>query len=188
MVSGGSTNGRYRAHLQQQLLQKPDTLCATWNLKMRTTMSCFSINFAYAMRATPRELRQTHDGTSFFSLEKEENLSLVTETSSHDLEYLTTDIRPLNDRKSYVPVALDQRREIRLHSTQVSSQDNSRHAACIEQRSEECFPSWRRSAYIYGSSLLVYTNSHQCWMPTARPAILVRLWQLSDQAAKTSRS
>jgi hypothetical protein len=53
MVSGGSTNGRYRAHLQQQLLQKPDTLCATWNLKMRTTMSRFSINFAYAMRATP---------------------------------------------------------------------------------------------------------------------------------------
>jgi hypothetical protein len=53
MMSGGSSNGRYRAHLQQQLLQEPDTLCATRNAKTRTMTSRCSLDPGPGMRATP---------------------------------------------------------------------------------------------------------------------------------------
>jgi hypothetical protein len=33
-MSGSSTNGRYLVHLQQQLLQNPDTRRATRNIKL----------------------------------------------------------------------------------------------------------------------------------------------------------
>jgi hypothetical protein len=116
------------------------------------------------------ELRQTQDDPYVWSLvsEKDENPSLVTETSSSDRSYIIPDACLLIYRKSHVPIALDQRRETRLHYTQVRSQDPSRYAACIGQRSEECFPSRRRSAYIHRSSPPLYTNSHQSWTSAAR--------------------
>jgi hypothetical protein len=119
----------------------------------------------------PSQAPRARDGSAGDKLQASMDIAALSKTcpaSSSDRSYIIPDACLLIYRKSHVSIALDQRRETRLHYTQVRSQDPSRYAACIGQRSEECFPSWRRSAYIHRSSPPLYTNSHQSWTSAAR--------------------